>query len=298
MKIQMRARRALDLRVPIGCGYELRLVERPGSGLDAPRLEQFVSDLREVADRCVPGGHLRYGVLSGSPDRLRHAVVAVLYERSTRRPVGFNAMTWFDGDFDGRAVLHAGLCMIEPGARRCGLLGVMSAVPALLAFVRNRLSTLWVTNVTQVPAVAGLFARAAGDVYPSADTDRAPSQAHRDIATEVMRHHRHVFGVGADAKYDAGRFVIRNAYTGGSDELKKSYAVADKHRDSRVNHLCRELLDYERGDDLLQVGKLTVGVIATLVVDLVTRVVKRQLRRRSRPSLARAAVVREPVSVR
>ena len=59
-----------------------------------------------------------------------------------------------------------------------------------------------------------------------------------------MRRHRRVFGVGEDAGFDEARFVITNAYTGGSDNLKKSFDVAPKHRDEAYNDFCREQLDY------------------------------------------------------
>ena len=74
-----------------------------------------------------------------------------------------------------------------------------------------------------------------------------------------MAHHRAVFGVGADAGFDEARFVITNAYTGGSDALKKSFDVAPKHRDEKYNAFCARELDYERGDDLLQIGRVDLA---------------------------------------
>jgi hypothetical protein len=275
MTTPLPAPRTFETRIPIGRDHVLRLVERPAHALDAGALESLVAEMRDVADRCLPGGRLRYGVLSGRLERLERAVIAVVYDR--RRVVGFSAMSWLVVEVGGRpeTVLHAGLCMVVPGARRSGLSGILCSAPALLAFARNRFTPLWVTNVTQVPAVAGLFQSAAGDVYPAPGCSESPPARHAHIAQAVMARERHVFGVGDDAEFDAERFVIRNAYTGGSDELKKSWARADKHRDPRVNELCRDLLDYERGDDLLQVGRLNVGVVVRLGAALLARVARR-----------------------
>lgn len=275
MRNVTREPRPMGVWIPLGKGHSLRVVDRPGRKVDAPELARLLTDLREVADRCLPSGALRYGILSGDPERMERAVIALIYDRSGR-PVGFNAMSWMEIELAAgpTRVLHAGLCMIVPGSRRGGLLGLMSAASAMVAFATNRFAPLWVTNVTQVPAVAGLFTESVGGVYPSPGRARPPSTEYRRIAVQVMERHRHVFGVGADAELDAERFVIRRAYTGGSDELKKSYEHAGKHRDPRVNRLCRDLLDYDRGDDLLQVGKLTLAVVT-----FSKRIVKRAVRR-------------------
>ena len=49
---------------------------------------------------------------------------------------------------------------------------------------------------------------------------------------------------------------LPDAYTGGSDALKKSFEVAPKHRDEQYNAFCARELDYARGDDLLQIGRI------------------------------------------
>lgn len=74
-----------------------------------------------------------------------------------------------------------------------------------------------------------------------------------------MGRHRHVFGVGEEAEFDDTRFVIKNAYTGGSDGLKKSFHEAAKHRDDSYNTWCANSLDYGRGDDFLQIGTIDLS---------------------------------------
>ena len=86
-----------------------------------------------------------------------------------------------------------------------------------------------------------------------------------------MRRYRHVFGVGDDAGFDVDRFVITNAYTGGSDNLKKSFAEAPKHRQVHYNEMCRQQLDYERGDDFLQIGQIELGTARRYLLRQVPR---------------------------
>jgi hypothetical protein len=256
----------LDARVRLP-GLSFRLIERPGLRLGSEELERLVSDLRSVADRCVADGRLRYGVLSGARHLLADTMLAAIYRGDTGEMVGFNAMIALEVSIDGAPmrVVHAGLCLVDPMHRSRGLCVALTAAPAILAFVRNRFRPLWFTNVTQVPAAAGVFAAALEDVFPTPGRTTTPSATHRRILAELLGRHRGAFGVGADADPDAEAFVIRNAYTGGSDWLRKSFADCAKHRDERFNAWCRALLDYERGDDVVQVGRMTVRQWARLV---------------------------------
>ena len=52
-----------------------------------------------------------------------------------------------------------------------------------------------------------------------------------------------------------------NAYTGGSDGLKKTFDVVGKHRNALFNEVCEKELDYERGDDFLQIGQINLAVV-------------------------------------
>jgi hypothetical protein len=152
--------------------------------------------------------------------------------------------------------IHLGLVMVDPGYRTQGLSWVLYGLTCILLFFRRGFRPVWISNVTQVPAIIGKVAEAFVSAFPNPFTEQRRSFDHVSVAREIMRAHRHVFGVGAEAGFDEEGFIISNAYTGGSDNLKKTYADAPKHRDERVNELCRSQLDYDRGDDFLQIAVL------------------------------------------
>ncbi len=156
-------------------------------------------------------------------------------------------------------VVHLGLVMVDPSLRSSGLSWVLYGLTCLVLFVRRQLRPLWLSNVTQVPAIVGMVSETFSDVFPAPDPQAHCSFEHLLLAREIMRRHRRVFGVGEDAGFDEARFVITNAYTGGSDNLKKSFDVAPKHRNEAYNIFCREQLDYQRGDDVLQLCRLDLG---------------------------------------
>ncbi|MBU8976434.1 MULTISPECIES: hypothetical protein [unclassified Lysobacter] len=252
------AQRYLDVRLRAGRDFDTRILERPGCWMPAAELDTLSAELREVASRTLPAGSLTYGVFSGDRTRLAHSIVTVVYRRSDRRPVAFNAMAAMALEVDGRPeeVLHLGLVMVDPDVRSQGLSWVLYGLSCFLLLVRKQMRPLWVSNVTQVPAIVGMVAETFSDVFPGPHPGARRRFVQLLAARQIMAGHRHVFGVGADAVFDEQRFVITNAYTGGSDALKKTFDEAQKHRKPAYNDFCARELDYARGDDVLQLGRM------------------------------------------
>jgi hypothetical protein len=239
----------------------VRILERPGLWMPEPELARLVEDLQSVVRACVPAGELGYGAASGSRERLNTSVLTLVYDPDGR-PVAFNALALLDCELRGQPVevLHLGLVMVAPGVRASGLSAMLYGLTCFLLFARRQLRPLWVSNVTQVPSVFGMVAEQFENVYPTSDPADPQRYDHLHLARQIMARHRHVFGVGPDAEFDERRSVILNAYTGGSDNLKKSFADAPKHRHERHNETCQRELDYARGDDFLQLGQFTLSV--------------------------------------
>jgi hypothetical protein len=250
----------LDESVSARAGARVRIVERPGRWMSAAALHQLVADVQHIVRSATPAGTLDYGAASGDRARLDDAIITLVYDRAGV-PIAFNALTLLDCELRGRPVevLHLGLVMVDPAHRAGGLSGVLYGLTAFLLFARRRLRPLWVSNVTQVPAVFGMVSESFQHVYPTADPAGRQSYDHLHLGRQIMARHRHVFGVGGDAEYDEARAIIRNAYTGGSDNLRKSFDAAAKHRAEPFNERCRLALDYERGDDFLQLGQVTLA---------------------------------------
>lgn len=267
------ASRYLDLELAPAKGLRVRIVERPGRWMDEAEVAGLVANLRAVAGSVLAAGELTYGVLTGDKERLDRVVVTLVEDRASGRPIAFNALSVMPVHLRGREteVLHLGLVMVDPEHRSRGMSWILYGLTCMLLFFRNQLRPLWVSNVTQVPAIVGMVSESFDDVFPRAGGEARRSHDHLVLAREILRRHRSVFGVGSDARFDSDRFVIENAYTGGSDDLKKAFDEAAKHRDERYNAMCAESLDYARGDDFLQLGKVTLGVARRYLTKSVPR---------------------------
>ena len=263
----------LDQTIRTDRAVTTRIVERPGLWMQPSELDALIGELRTVARAALPTGSLDYGVLTGDRERLEKAVVTILYDRTSTRPIAFNALSVMDMTLHGRPVevLHMGLVMVDPNARSQGLSWILYGFTCLVLFFRNQMRPLWLSNVTQVPAIVGMVAESFSNVFPSPDPGARQSFEHLLLARQIIARHRHVFGVGADADFDEARFVIRNAYTGGSDGLKKTFEQAPKHRADVYNDFCRQQLDYERGDDVLQLCQLSLASAQSYMLKTVPR---------------------------
>jgi hypothetical protein len=252
---------SIDLTLRTHAGLSTRIVESPGLSLSEAELEALVSQLRVVAAKTLPEESLSYGIFSGDRDRLSRAVVTLICEETTGRPIAFNALSVMPVELDGEAieVTHLGLVMVDPDVQGQGLSWVLYGLTTLVLFMRDGLRPRWISNVTQVPAVVGMVCETFSDVFPSPHDGARQSFAHLQLGRGIMRRHRAVFGVGDDAGFDEARFVITDAYTGGSDALKKSFDAAPKHRDPQYEAFCARELDYFRGDDVLQLGRIDLA---------------------------------------
>ena len=246
----------MDVTLHTGADYVVRIVERPGLWMDDAALAGLRADLRTVAARTLDAGNLTYGVFSGAKEPME-TVIITLVARRDGTPVAFNALAVLTLDTTPHPteVLHLGLVMVDPDERSKNLSWVLYGLTCFLLFFRRQFRPVWVSNVTQVPAVVGMVSDMFSDVWPCPRQGRRTLN-HLLVAREIMATRRPVFGVGDDAGFDEENFVITNAYTGGSDDLKKTWAAAPKHRDDGINRFCQDALDYDRGDDLLQLGRM------------------------------------------
>lgn len=274
----------LHLRFQSDRSYAVEIVERPGVSLEAEDLDRLMDACRTVVSACLGGRRLDYGLFAPDGAAWGRSVVTLVRRTRDDVPVAFNAMPLLPVRRGGQAaeVLHLGLVMVDPAERGAGLSWILYGLTCFALFVRGGLRPLWISSVTQVPAVVGMVAETFDDVYPGPQGTSA-SFAHRHLAHQIMASERGAFGVGADAVFVPETHVIANAYTGGSDNLKKSFSAAAKHRDERYNRFCAALLDYHRGDDLLQIGRLDLSSAQ--------RFLRRSVPRHALPQLAVQGVV-------
>ena len=93
---------SIDLTLRTHAGLSTRIVESPGLSLSEAELEALVSQLRIVAAKTLPNENLTYGIFSGERERMSRAIVTLISEEATGRPIAFNALSVMDVELDAR----------------------------------------------------------------------------------------------------------------------------------------------------------------------------------------------------
>jgi hypothetical protein len=238
--------------------------DEPGKWSSEDEIKKIQSDLLIISKNSQGKKDIPlYGPLLPGRENLRNKLITIAYDKKTGKPAGFCAQTHIElqNSNNPLIVTHLGLVYIDPAFQKKGMASILYVLPNVLNYIRMGMRPYWISSVTQVPAVVGMVSKHYAYVYPSCEEGNYQSAEQYLIGKEIMKSHRHVFGVGEDAEYDAKKQIILNAYTGGSDNLKKSFEESSKYRDEKYNDLCKNSLDYDRGDDFLQLGKLNVDTL-------------------------------------
>jgi hypothetical protein len=244
-----------------------KLWECPGKWLTPTALDVLRHDLQAIAhlaqgEKALPV----YGVLGENQEDLNNRVITIGYDKRTKQPIGFAAQAWLDVVIDEKKpinVLHLGLVYVAQNYQKKAIVGLLYILPNILLLFKRGFRPLWISNVSQVPCVVGVVADYYSQVYPNPLHFSKQRRIHCELGQAVFNDHKNVFGTGDEAIYDTQRQIIYNSYTGGSDNLKKSFEECPKHRVAAVNTFCNAHLNYERGDDFLQIGVLSTHLIYT-----------------------------------
>ena len=236
--------------------------DRPGLTYSQAEKEKLVNELRTLGKICLhplPS----YQVFANSSTALDDKIIVTAHASRKNGPadtkgelLAFTSALIFNIPGIEGDVLHTGLTVISPSARRQGLL-VPLYMHLLLHIYSEKEPTerTWITSLAEVPNSLVHISTFMAEVYPS-PSSVGPSDKHLLIARAIDRHHRDKMLISPTAIFDIDRFVFL-----GSNDTEQGRAfmkdVDDPHywhRKKEDNDWYRRLFRKLKGDEVLQVG--------------------------------------------
>jgi hypothetical protein len=264
--------------------YRIEFLYRPGRNWSDRRLAGLVRELRDTAATCfdeLPN----YQVMTGTREELSDKVLAVAW-RKDGRMAGFCATVVLPVADVGK-VLHLGLTCVRPEDRGNGLTHMLTRKAVAGYLMRRKpVGRLWVSNCAAVLSSLGNVALHFDHVFPAPGEKSRPTLTHQRIAAAISLHYRHKMFVPASSRFDPETFVFKGsiqntvfAKEGGDQQFH--------HRLDDLNAFYLNLLDFDAGDEVLQIGcASTIGAMKHLYKKRVRRPTAVQQRRQLQPAIA------------
>ena len=233
---------------------KMEIYDRPGRYLNQIELDHLIADLRSVASECLdelPD----YQCLSGRREEFERLIIAV-YRSKDGNMLGFCSSYLLDMGAHGQ-LLHLGLTCVRPLARRLGLTHKLTSKVLTTYLLRYSLfKTTWISNVACVLSSLGNVALHFDDVYPSPYKTQ-PSLEQIQIAKTINEKYRHELYIRDEARFDEKNFIFEESVLGNIFQKEQ----ADRryhHRSQKMTEFYTSLMDFNRGDEVLQIGKVSL----------------------------------------
>lgn len=226
----------------------------PGIYMTDKEMSKLHHELLSVATQCLEAIP-NYQCLSGKREEFSRLIIAVSRDKNNMIN-GFCSSYILDAGKLG-SIFHLGLTCVSPSARGLGLTHTLtSKVIITYLFKYSLFRPAWISNVACVLSSLGNVAMHFEDVYPSPFT-HSPKKQHTQIANFISDNFRRELYVNHDAGFYSQRFIFTRSVTG-TMFAKSANDTSFYHRSSMLNNFYKGLIDFDNGDEVLQIGKVSL----------------------------------------
>lgn len=231
--------------------YTVEFLYRPGLTMSELEIEVLHREFRRVAVTCfdkVP----EYQCLLPGREALRDKVITVA-RREDGTMAGFCSAVLLPVEGVGD-VFHLGLTCVHTSARGHGLTHTLTSKLIMMYVLKHRpFGRIWFSNAACVLSSLGNVALNFDGVFPSPFGASQPTEQHLQIAKAIEQNYRPYMAVNEDAVFCPHTFVFRGSVADTSF-VKQSDDTRYHHRKPVLNAFYMDLLNFEAGDEVLQVG--------------------------------------------
>ena len=227
----------------------------PGTTMSKSSLASLTGELRSVASECFSDVPF-YQALTGKKEELDRVVIATARD-SKGTLLGFCSAIVLDVEDFGN-VLHLGLTCVSPRARGKKLTHKLTSRLLTKYLIKEApIGGTWISNCACVLSSLGNVAQHFEEIYPSPFSKNSPGPIHLHIARTISKKFRDPIAINEDAVFNEKTFIFEGSVQGAVFEK----SATDKrfyHRDPSITNFYLDLINFERGDEVLQVGKISL----------------------------------------
>lgn len=244
-----------------GNAYTVKVYDQPGRWMPKNELNRLFDDILDIAhgslDR-IP----KYGIFLKKRAAFENRIIAVAYDNHDNQPAGFTAMVYLPYQQKNKVmpIVHLGLTMIRKDQRGKRLQTPLFKKIFLLSLLNQRRISFTITNIAASPAGIGATSDYFHDVFPNYKGTVRQTDYHLDVARQIINNFRQEFGCSVLAVFEPDTFLVRGSNQeqgGGASEFIKEDPVS-RYRIDACNDFCRRQLNFEAGDEMFQVGKVSL----------------------------------------
>ncbi len=237
-------------------GKKIEIIDRPLTWMSQDELAALQQRLRTVAAARF-GYEPRYSYFSDTRF-FADKVIVICSDANGERDHCFCAMCHL-GEHAGRAAIHLG--SVFSASENKGYLNYLYTFGLIfVAFKNGLLKKIYVTSLTHTPKIFGIVSDGFENVFPDANPDKAPSATHLALRDRLIHHYIEKEWNLPEPVSCQDNFVIPSLRRQADGEIMfpDTAETVPKYRSEQVNQRLLSLLDYQRGDEILQVGELWV----------------------------------------
>lgn len=251
-----------EIKIGLPKGLIMQILFFPGRWMTEGQLNTLRQKISEFSIKRL-GALPEYGIYLASREAWQNRIITVVYEKKSGLIKGVTAMFYQPLQIDNRieSIIHLGLVILERHYSIKYLLFVIYYLPLFFFSSLRGFNPCWITSVSMEPAIIGLVSDCFNDTFPHYYKKTRLSKLKAKIANNFFTHYGNEFGVGPNAVLNLNTFVIEGSCRGPSEALRVDFSRSARYVIPLCNEFCKNTLNYERGDELLQIGKISIASV-------------------------------------
>lgn len=234
-------------------GYRFEIFYRPGEWMDPSGLAEIQKRIVAITLKSC-GRHPQAGFYVDT-GLMKDKIITICSQRG--EDCAFGVMVNI-GKYKNRYIVHFG--PYYSAEKNRGLMTLTFLFGGHHFLFRNKTMNVYFTTITHVPRVFGILVQCFSNVYPNQSPEASPSLAHLHIRDKLLN--SYVREIEPEYAYTPDKdFILRGfrlQKDGSIIPYPHTAVTIPKHRSALYNDRCLAMIDYERGDAMIQVGEAGV----------------------------------------